>query len=223
MKPRLFFALLKLAEATGELGGPKLTASELAKRLGFPQQTFSRYLRELEELGLINRIKARRGEIIRLTAKGLRELASVKASLDKALKLFPSEVRVEGEVFSGLGEGAYYVSQPGYRRQFVEKLGFEPFPGTLNLRVKGEDLEKILLLKRCPAVPIEGFIDGGRSFGPAGCYKAVLEGGIEGAVVVAMRGHYGDDVLEVIAPVNLRKALNLKDGDKVLIKVFPIR
>lgn len=223
MKPRLFFTLLKLAEALGELEGPKLTASELAKRLGLPQQTFSRHLKELEGLGLIDRIKARRGETIKLTAKGLGELASVKASLDKALKLPLGEVKVEGEVFSGLGEGAYYVSQPGYRRQFVKKLGFDPFPGTLNLRVKGGDLEKILLLKRCPAVPIEGFINGGRSFGPAGCYKAVLEGRVEGAVVVAMRGHYGDDVLEVIAPVNLRKALNLKDGDKVSIKVFPTR
>ncbi|MEM1537956.1 MAG: DUF120 domain-containing protein [Candidatus Nezhaarchaeales archaeon] len=43
---------------------------------------------------------------------------------------------LEGEVFTGLGEGAFYVTREGYRSQFIEKLDFDPFPGTLNLRIK---------------------------------------------------------------------------------------
>ncbi|MEM2577082.1 MAG: DUF120 domain-containing protein [Candidatus Bathyarchaeia archaeon] len=49
----------------------------------------------------------------------------------------------------------------------------------------------------------------------------MLENKIEGAIVSALRSHYGDDVLEIIAPVNLRETLKLKDGDKIFFIVFP--
>lgn len=38
-----------------------------------------------------------------------------------------------GRVFSGVGEGSFYVSL--YSKKFLEKLGFRPYPGTLNLRL----------------------------------------------------------------------------------------
>jgi riboflavin kinase len=50
-----------------------------------------------------------------------------------------------------------------------------------------------------------------------------LEDKIEGAVISALRSHYGEDVLEIIAPVNLRETLKLKDGDKISFIVFPTR
>ena len=46
-----------------------------------------------------------------------------------------AELDVTGVLFSGLGEGAYYIMIKGYRKQFQSKLGFDPFPGTLNLRL----------------------------------------------------------------------------------------
>jgi riboflavin kinase len=53
-------------------------------------------------------------------------------------KNFPDGSRsdvLRGRVVSGLGEGQHYISRQGYLKQFREKLGFEPFPGTLNIKL----------------------------------------------------------------------------------------
>ena len=47
--------------------------------------------------------------------------------------------RTRGVVFSGRGEGSFYVSI--YARSFEEVLGFRPFPGTLNIRLQA-DIER---------------------------------------------------------------------------------
>jgi len=44
-------------------------------------------------------------------------------------------------------------------------------------------------------------------------------GGIDCAVLVIERTHHGPEVVEVIAPVKLRDALALKDGDPISIEV----
>jgi len=41
------------------------------------------------------------------------------------------EVIVEGTLFTGLGEGSYYISRDGYVRKIKEYLDFDPFPGTI--------------------------------------------------------------------------------------------
>ncbi|MEM1550565.1 MAG: DUF120 domain-containing protein, partial [Candidatus Bathyarchaeia archaeon] len=118
---------------------------------------------------------------------------------------------VEGEVFSGLGEGAYYVSQEGYKRQFIEKLGFEPYPGTLNIKViggKGVALRSMLNIY--PGIEIKGFRNKNRTFGSVKCFLASINDCERGAVVLAERSHYGENVLEVIAPVHLRDKLGLE-------------
>jgi riboflavin kinase len=222
LKPYLFFTLLKIAEVLNELNKQEIPSTFLIKKIGVPQQTFSRHLKELKKLNLVESVKISRGEAIKLTIRGYEELASIQALLEKTLKIQPNEIKLEGKIFTGLGEGAYYISQPKYEKQFIEKLGFKPYPGTLNVKIEEEYLKKIFLIKSYPGIVIEGFINGKRTFGSVKCYKAVLEGKIEGAIVSAMRSHYGDNILEVIAPVNLRKALKLKDGDKISFTVFPL-
>jgi len=118
-------------------------------------------------------------------------------------------VRLRGKVASGLGEGRYYISREGYRRQFSEKLGFDPSPGTLNLK-----LDEPFTIEDSDSIEIEGFSDEGRSFGGCRCLPAEV-GGVRGAVVRPERTGYPPDLLELIAPVNLREALGLSDGDEV--------
>jgi len=64
-----------------------------------------------------------------------------------------------------------------------------------------------------PAIQIEGFQEGGKSFGECKCYRIKLNG-IEAAVVQPERSSYPPELIEVIAPIKLR-ALGLKDGDPV--------
>ncbi|MEM2577176.1 MAG: DUF120 domain-containing protein, partial [Candidatus Bathyarchaeia archaeon] len=171
LKPYLFFTLLKIAEASIELNNQAST-SFLVKKLGIPQQTFSRHLKELKKLNLVETIKIARGEAVSVTVKGYKELALIQALLEKILKIQPTEIKLEGKVFSGLGEGAYYISQPEYKKQFIEKLGFNPYPGTLNVKIEECYLRKVFLLKCYPSIIIEGFSNGKRSFGSVNCYKA---------------------------------------------------
>lgn len=70
-----------------------------------------------------------------------------------------------------------------------------------------------------PSVRIDGFNDGERTFGGGGnCYPVRVEG-IDAAVVVPDRTHYPSDLIEIIAPVKLRDALKLKDGDRVVTQL----
>jgi len=117
-----------------------------------------------------------------------------------------------GVVEKGIEEGAYYVSQKQYQQQFKAKLGFNAFPGTLNLKVDKEELAQFLANKE--VIKISGFITKTRSFGALTCYKVRINQ-IEASVVKPERARHPDDIIEIIAPVNLRSSLNIKDGDKV--------
>ena len=130
------------------------------------------------------------------------------------------ELVLEGALFSGIGEGAWYVSQTGYRKQFNEKLGFDPFPGTLNLRLKPEYQDERKLLETLPHIQIDGFRDGERTFGPVTCFRAKVNDSEDGALISAVRTHYAGDVIELIAPSNLRLKLGLKDGDIVKARII---
>ncbi len=214
-------ALLRLADLSAKSGaeGALVTTRELARLMGISQQSASRYLIELEGLGLIHRSRAPEGERIRIAEEGSRRLAELYAILRGFFERPEAELSLEGRIFTGLGEGAYYVSQEGYRRQFVEKLGFDPYPGTLNLRLDPKSRSRRPLLDRIDPIIIEGFANGSRCFGPVKCFRAKVADRIEGAVLVAMRSHYGDDVIELIAPVGLREALGLRDGQTVRVRI----
>ncbi len=196
----------------------KISSKEVAKLIGQSLQTAARKLKELEDKGLIERIIAKDGQYIVITDKGLQVL--YKEYLDYK-KIFEREdfIVIRGKVFSGLGEGRYYVSLDGYKRQFIDKLGFEPYPGTLNIRIPKEELYFRRRLNCENGILISGFSTGDRTFGDVKAFKCKVNG-INGAVVIPQRTHYPLNVLEIIAPVKLRDALNLKDGDIVEVEVY---
>jgi len=197
-----------------------LTTVELGKELKVSQQTASRLLRQLEGLGFIKREAFKRGQYVILTDKGLELLSQVYVGLQKVFGEVPEVLTLEGEVFTGLGEGAFYVTREGYRSQFIKKLGFEPFPGTLNLRIKNiNGINTRRLLEHYQGIEIQGFSNGLRTYGPVKCFKAKINGKLDGALLLIKRSHYGFDVAEIISAYNLRKELNLRDGDLVHVGV----
>ena len=220
IKPSLLITLYKLIEVGAYPDEVIFTTTELAKLLGASQQTASRHLIELEKLSLIRRVRLGRRESIKITNTGFKHLDKMFMTLKRAFEMKKTETVFEGSVFSGMGEGAYYVSQGGYKQQFITKLGFEPYPGTLNLRVRKEDQEEVRLLGASPFILIEGFTDGGRSFGPAKCLLSKIGDEIDGALILPVRTHYSGDVVELLASTFLREQLQLKDGDKVRVRAF---
>lgn len=219
-KWKLLRVLFELAKLRALDKSVKISTKDVAAKLSCSQQTASRLLILLEKMKWIERSITARGEYVRISRAGRGELEKVHAELCSLLERLPA-LSLEGEIFTGLKEGAYYVSQEGYRKQFVEKLGFDPYPGTLNLKLKSDsDLRARKALNTYPCIEIEGFSDKSRTFGPAKCYRVLINDEELGAIVTALRTHYDETVVELIAPIYLRERFKLKDGDIVRVKLI---
>jgi len=218
------FTLLKLAEMGAHRRTAKISTEYLAGKLGTSQQTASRYLIELDNKGWIRRTITPEGCLIKITDTGIKELKKLYSNMRILMEAaYPPSITLEGVLFTGLGEGAYYISRERYMKQFIEKLGFQPYPGTLNLKLTTDyDVKTRSELETYPAIEIEGFKNENRTFGSVKCYPATIENKAKGALVLALRSHYDLSVIEVIAPVFLRKHLNLKDGHKVKVEVLTL-
>lgn len=198
----------------------EVTTGDLGKNIGRSQQAASKHLLDLETEGYIERIRRGQKFAVRVTDKGYTEIEGLFASLKSALESAPASIDFEGTVVSGMGEGAYYMSLAGYKKQFKEKLGYEPYPGTLNIRL----IDPLYMtarreLGRHPSIFIDGFSDGTRTYGWVKCYRATIDGVENAAALVLERTHYDDSMLEVIAPVSIKDSARIKVGDKVKVRV----
>ena len=128
-------------------------------------------------------------------------------------------MKILGFVISGTKKGGYFLSQKFYSEQFKEKLGFKPFPGTLNIQIQEENLEQIA---KIPEDEI-GIIEGEEEFGTVKYIKASLNDTINGALVFPVKTQHPQDILEFIAQENLREKLNLKDGELVNLYINVIK
>ena len=224
LKPHLWFSLYQLLRLGATSNFLRISTTELSEVISGSQQSASRHLQVLESLGFIERKIERGGSHIRITGKGLDELAHVYGELKWFLKGKQAEtIVIVGEVVSGLFEGAYYISKEGYMRQIEERLGFTPFPGTLNVKISGEYYDKRRNVERRPGIRLDGFTDGERAFGAAMCYPLVLNDEVEGAMIVAERTTHDYSVMEIISPYYLRRKMSLADGDVIKVSFEPLR
>ncbi|HEC94386.1 MAG TPA: DUF120 domain-containing protein [Thermoplasmatales archaeon] len=217
MKPQTTHVLKHLALLGAFSGKIEISSQDLASRLRVSQQTASRYLIELEKLGYITRELGVKKQRIGVTPRG-KTVLQTEYLLYKRLFEHKDRLYIAGTVFSGMGEGRYYTSLEKYVKQFMEKLGFKPVPGTLNIEVEPVELSKLHLLRSYRGITIKPFSTTDRSFGAVTCYPARIKD-VECAAIQPRRTHYSN-VLEVIAPVNLRKTLGLSDGDKVEVSII---
>ena len=209
-------SLKKLAILGAHKNPVELSSAEFASHIDSSPQTAARRLKNLEDEKLVTRQLLHEGQIITITKNGIDVLNREYYDYQEIFSENGGIKVLKGQVITGLGEGQYYISLEGYRAQFRDKLGFDPFPGTLNIRL---DKNSIELRKRInPDIRILGFTDQNRTFGPGSCFNIKING-IRGAVIVPERTHYPEDIIEVIAPVNLREHMNVKDGSKVSVEV----
>ena len=125
------------------------------------------------------------------------------------------KIILKGKGFSGGGTGSLFVNLPWAKKQFKEKLGFNPYPGTLNLQLSPRtDVKELRNATRGIKIESpEGFHEGR-------CFKALIMEKLWGAVVVPDIPGYPHDLLEILAPVNLRETLELRDGVKIEVTVW---
>jgi riboflavin kinase len=212
---------LKEIALKGGLKGPVWVSSQsLGGALGTSPQTASRRLQSLERHQLLSRSVNPDGQYVTVTRTGEEILRHEYADYCRVFGNGREEFILQGTVISGLGEGRYYMSLAPYVQQFAEKIGFAPYPGTLNIRLESSSLQVRKRLDQLEWVQIKGFSAEGRTFGDARCLPCRIDG-IPCGIVIPGRTHYPDDVLELIAPVSLRDSLRVKDMDEVKVEVAP--
>jgi riboflavin kinase len=216
-------ATLKLLALEGALEGQeKVSCSALADDLDASGQTASRRLQKLDDAGYVEREIVTDGQWITITPEGE---SSLRREYADYRRIFEREASIElrGFVTSGMGEGRHYISLPGYMEQFIDRLGYEPFAGTLNIELTAESVRARAGMAALEPITIEGWEDDERTYGPAYCYPASIEAGdsiYEPAHVIAPeRTHHDEDQLEIIASDKLRDELDLADDDDIIINV----
>jgi CTP-dependent riboflavin kinase len=125
--------------------------------------------------------------------------------------------KIAGRIVSGIKQGAFFTQLDWVQEQCLEKLGFKPFPGTLNLEIPDENMtiiEALQLQEGMELVPptlnfCSGFV-----------FPITIEG-IFGAIVAPaadVRVH-GKNIIEIISHLGLKDALGVGDGDWVTLTI----
>ena len=126
-----------------------------------------------------------------------------------------ASVNLIGETISGKGDGRKYIQLPWEVQQIKKKIGFIPYPGTLNLKLNEDSIKEKSRLednaseKICPA---KGYCWGL-------LFKARIND-VECGLVIPQTEHYPKDLIEIIAPINLRNLLQIQNGNIVKVKGY---
>ena len=212
MEEKFTFALRRIALLGGLRDSVTVSSRELGEALEMSQQSASKRILELLEAKYIERDVGARKQQIRITAKGAELLKKEYLEYRKVFENTDKMI-IHGKVAQGMGEGGYYICQPGYSDQIKEQLGFTPFEGTFNLDIVPEDVGKLDVIRKSKGIMINGFVSEGRTFGNVIAYKAKIKN-LECAIVVPERSHYRETI-EIICQYHIRRTLSLSDGDLV--------
>jgi len=152
-----FTALKKLALLGAIREQIQISSSDFAQHILYSPQTASRRLQALEKEGLIFRVIVPEGQQILITQSGKDVLRGEYYEYQKIFEPTDNEIELHGKVVTGLGEGQYYMSLEGYKTQFESKLGFTPYPGTLNLVLTDHSTVLRKRLEESDGILINGF------------------------------------------------------------------
>lgn len=136
-----------------------------------------------------------------------------------------ADLEFAGAVTSGMQDAHKFISKSGYLEQFIDRLGYEPFPGTLNIEFNEGSGQIHSMLDEIDPILIEEWSDGEKTFGAVLCYPVNMEPELgdrradQCHIIVPRRTDHGRDVGEIIAPEKLREELDLADGDQVKLHV----
>ncbi|MBY9019592.1 MAG: DUF120 domain-containing protein [Candidatus Lokiarchaeota archaeon] len=219
-----WFALYQLCKHIEYRQTINISSVAFGKLLNLSQQTASRRISDLEELGWIERKIEKKIQKIIVTKVG----SDVMLSMYKNLKEILASIVILGTVQTGMKEGAYYVAIKGYFDQFQDKLGFLPYKGTLNLELNDTNIDLLReKLNYIEPVIISGFIDDNseRTYGSVYCYDCYIsridnpEKKVKAAILDIQRTHHEKNTIEILAKPYLRDHFNLKNGDKLIIEL----
>jgi len=124
-------------------------------------------------------------------------------------------MRITGKIVKGVGESASFLAIPWVNRQMEEKLRFQPYGGTLNIAVDDPEIQRVLKAHQTDRLCSEaaGFCD-------ALIFRGTIEDKYQCGIVLPLVPNYDECLLEILAPVYLKKSLGLKDGDIITLELY---
>lgn len=134
--------------------------------------------------------------------------------------------RITGIVFSDLGQASSFMALDWVQELLKERLGYNPFPATLNLRPRGiEDAESWQRAQREVESVALTQADAGHC--GARLFRIVIQSPargasdhIDGAILLPEVKDYPKDKIEIVAPMRLKDRLGVSDGDALTLE-FP--
>ena len=122
-----------------------------------------------------------------------------------------------GRLATGIGMGKTFTRLDWARKQFVEKVGIDPYPGTINVIIDDpESMPGWVRVKWTDGIHMDNPNDGPHDC-DAKCWRVSIDGKIDGAIVFPLVEGYPPAQVEVIAEVGVRDALDIEDGDSVTL------
>jgi riboflavin kinase, archaea type len=132
--------------------------------------------------------------------------------------------RLTGVIFSDLGQAAFFMELDWVQRALQKSLGFAAVPATLNVRPNTtEDAELWERVQKeskgISLLGAEGGFCSARLY-PVEMHRPVtfLSGQVHGAVLLPEVANYPKDKIEIVAPVRVKEALNVRDGDQLVLE-----
>ena len=126
-------------------------------------------------------------------------------------------IKLHGIAISGISQSRFFTEIPWVKKQFAEKLGIIPYPGTFNITVVAEDREKLNIIRESKGIEI---VPEDMNFCAANSFPALISNKIKGAVIIPLVPNYPQAQLEIISAENIKHTLSLKDGDLVEVEVY---
>ena len=131
--------------------------------------------------------------------------------------------RIQGVIFSDLGQASRFMALNWVQEALRERLGFAPYPATLNVRpLTPQDARLWEEIQReiaaLPLAPLES------GFCSAGLYFVSIrrlagsEATVRGAVLLPAVVDYPKDKIEIVTRVRVKDALSVKDGDRLILE-----
>jgi CTP-dependent riboflavin kinase len=127
------------------------------------------------------------------------------------------QLKIAGQIVSGAKQGAFFTQLDWVREQCLGKLGFAPWPGTLNLEIPMDHVAVIEELKAKEGMEL---VSPDSNYCSGHVFPVSIEG-LSAAIVLPaedVRVH-AKNIIEIISPEMLKSALKVIDGDWLTLTI----
>jgi len=131
-------------------------------------------------------------------------------------------VRMTGIIFSDLGQASSFMALEWVQDLLNERLGYHPFPATLNVRPKAAaDAQTWQRVQNeLAGTPLTAASEShcGAKLYRVEIYAAANAAKVGGAILLPEVTDYPQDKIEIVAPMRLKDHFHVHDGDQLTLE-----